>query len=138
MTAEEAIEILQEEHDYAQLLSYVNAALKQAIEALEKQIPKKPVHIHEEYEKHDWQKDEDGNVDEFAFEWDYHNGVACNRCYTTYCVHCDPDYDEKCDKCIIDYNKCPKCGRKVTKSGKYCDDCGQALDWSDGERKENG
>ena len=42
MTPKEAIEILQEEHDYAQHLSYVNAALKQAIESLEKQIPKKP------------------------------------------------------------------------------------------------
>ena len=102
-----------------------------ALAALEKQIQKKPVHIHEEYEKHDWQKDEDGNVDEFAFEWDDHTGVACTRCCTTYCVYCDPDYDEKGDKCIIDYNKCPNCGRKVTKSEKYCDDCGQALDWSD-------
>ena len=42
MTAKETIEILQEEHDYAQLLSYVNAAIKTAIEALEKQIPQKP------------------------------------------------------------------------------------------------
>jgi formate dehydrogenase maturation protein FdhE len=41
MTPQEAIEILQHEHDYAQLLSYVNAALTTAIKALEKQIPKK-------------------------------------------------------------------------------------------------
>lgn len=43
MTNEEAIEILKHEHDYAQLLSYVNEALKMAISALEKQIPKKPI-----------------------------------------------------------------------------------------------
>lgn len=43
MTAQEAIEILKHEHDYAQLLSYVNEALKMAISALEKQIPKKPI-----------------------------------------------------------------------------------------------
>ena len=43
MTHEEAIEILKHEHDYAQLLSYVNEALKTAISALEKQIPKKPI-----------------------------------------------------------------------------------------------
>lgn len=42
MTNEEAIEILKHEHDYAQLLSYVNEALKMAISALEKQILKKP------------------------------------------------------------------------------------------------
>ena len=42
MTNREAIEILKHEHDYAQLLSYVNEALKLAISALEKQIPKKP------------------------------------------------------------------------------------------------
>ena len=41
MTNEEAIEILKHEHDYAQLLSYVNEALKMAISALEKQTPKK-------------------------------------------------------------------------------------------------
>ena len=41
MTYQEAIEILQEERDYAQFLSYVNEALKIAIESLEKQIPKK-------------------------------------------------------------------------------------------------
>ena len=38
MTAKEAIEILREEHDYAQLLSYVNEALELAIECLEKEI----------------------------------------------------------------------------------------------------
>ena len=42
MTYEEAIEILQEEHDYCQEMSYVIKALEMAIEALEKRIPKKP------------------------------------------------------------------------------------------------
>lgn len=43
MTCQEAIEILKHEHDYAQLLSYVNDALKIAISSIEKQIPKKPI-----------------------------------------------------------------------------------------------
>ena len=43
MTNEEAIEILKYEHDYAKLLSYVNEALKTAVSAIEKQIPKKPI-----------------------------------------------------------------------------------------------
>lgn len=42
MTEEEAIEILREEYDYAQLPSYVNQALGMAIKALEKQIPYLP------------------------------------------------------------------------------------------------
>ena len=44
MTAKEAIEILKEEHDYAQFLSYVNQALDMAIIALEKQRPKVAEH----------------------------------------------------------------------------------------------
>ena len=43
MTYKEAIEILQEEHDYCQEMSYVIKALEMAICALEKQIPKKPI-----------------------------------------------------------------------------------------------
>lgn len=39
MTPKEAIEILKDEHDWSQLLCYVKAALKLAVEALEKQIP---------------------------------------------------------------------------------------------------
>lgn len=50
MTNEEAIEILKHEHDYAQLLSYVNEALKMAISAIEKQIPKEPTGIYDENE----------------------------------------------------------------------------------------
>ncbi len=41
MTYKEAIEILQQERDYAQLLPY-DAALRIAIAAINKQIPKKP------------------------------------------------------------------------------------------------
>lgn len=43
MTYEEAIEILQEEHDYCQEMNYVVKALEVAIKALEKQMPKKPI-----------------------------------------------------------------------------------------------
>lgn len=43
MTYEEAIEILQEERDYAQFPEYVKEAIKIATSAIEKQIPKKPV-----------------------------------------------------------------------------------------------
>lgn len=50
MTYEEAIEILQEEHDYCQEMSYVIKALEMAIEALEKRIPKKPIERYADYD----------------------------------------------------------------------------------------
>lgn len=48
MTYEEAIEILQEERDYAQFPKYVKEAIKIAITTIEKQIPKKPVEARNE------------------------------------------------------------------------------------------
>lgn len=43
MTNKEAIEILQEEKDYAQFPQYVKKAIEIATAAIEKQIPKKPI-----------------------------------------------------------------------------------------------
>lgn len=43
MTNKEAIEILQEERDYAQFPQYVKKAIEIATAAIEKQIPKKPI-----------------------------------------------------------------------------------------------
>ena len=51
MTYEEAIEILQEEHDFCQEMSYVIKALQMAIEALEKQIPNTPKVKEETYSR---------------------------------------------------------------------------------------
>ena len=44
--------------------------------------------------KHNWQKNENGNVDEWAWEAGFHNGVFCMDCGRSVCVHCDPDYME--------------------------------------------
>lgn len=81
MTYEEAIEILQEERDYAQLPEYVKEAIKIATSAIEKQIPKKPV----------------TEKDKVLF------GIVCGRCpecdsavYSTtnlYCHRCDQALD---------------------------------------------
>ena len=61
MTAEEAIKTIQvaiAEVEWEYPLDY-SVAFKTAIEALEKQIPKKPVVVDEEYifEKDEWEKD---------------------------------------------------------------------------------
>ncbi len=44
--------------------------------------------------KHNWKKNENGNVDEWAWESGFHNGVYCQDCGKTVCVHCNPDYME--------------------------------------------
>lgn len=32
---------------------------------------------------------------------------------------------------ITPFYKCPSCGNEIYENQKHCDDCGQALDWSD-------
>lgn len=112
-------------------------AIDMAIEALEKQIPKKPIHIHEEFDKHDWHKNKDGTVDKCAFEYEYHIGVVCKRCGESVCVLCHEDYDEYAGKCVIDKDNCPACGKRVSSIDKCCRRCGQALDWGS-ETNEQG
>lgn len=100
-----------------------------SIDALEKQIPKKPIHIHEIYPKHDWKLDKNGEIDMWAMESGYHNGPMCKRCYHSVCVHCEPNWDD--DECEIDEDHCPSCNKKLAFKPKFCKDCGQALDWSE-------
>ena len=95
----------------------------------ERLIKKKPIHIHQEFPEHEWTCDEDGNINEFAMEFDYHNGPACKRCDYTFCIHCDPNGWNK-KPCIIDENHCPNCNRYTISSHDFCPYCGQALDWS--------
>ena len=44
--------------------------------------------------KHNWEKDENGNVNEWAWESGFHNGVICMNCGRSVCIHCEPDYLE--------------------------------------------
>lgn len=106
-------------------------AIHNAIHLLKEQEPKTPIHIHEEYPEHDWETDEDGNIDEFAMDYGFHNGPACKRCGYSFCEHCKPNgwNDEPC---VIDYYQCPKCGKMMFKGSEnivYCGKCGQAVKW---------
>ena len=105
------------------------------IEALEKQIPKKPTHIHEEYEKHQWKKRENGEVNDWAWNDGFCNGVVCERCGESICVHCTPNYDD--EPCIVDKDLCPNCGKQVWshEHKNYCSECGQALKYDEEECK---
>ena len=106
--------------------------LDDLLKALEPQPPK---HIHEEYPEHDWERKKDRSIDEFAMESDFHNGPRCKRCYDTFCVHCVPDGYETHKPCIIDEDRCPKCGNKLfppfgkARKITYCANCGQAVKW---------
>ena len=57
-----------------------------AINALEKQISKKPKSTHMKYGKHTWAKKENGEVDDFAWDYEYHSGVYCEVCGKTVCT----------------------------------------------------
>lgn len=110
---------------------------KDAMELLKALEPQPPKHIHEEYPEHDWEREKDGSIDEFAMESDFHNGPRCKRCYDTFCVHCEPDGYETHKPCIIDEDRCPKCGNKLfppfgkARKITYCANCGQAVKWDD-------
>lgn len=106
-------------------------AMRMSIQALEKQIPKKPKHTYIKHGKHTWKKNENGEIDDFAWDYDYHNGVVCEVCGEAVCVHCNPDYMEL-DDCEEEHWSCSSCGKEVYRNTKYCD-CGQKLDWSDTE-----
>lgn len=99
------------------------------IALLEKQIPKKPIRFHEEYDKHEWKRNPDGSIDEEAWECGIHEGVECERCGEQFCTACDKDYDTY--KCVVDKAFCPTCNSKV--SAKRCSKCNQLIDW----RKED-
>ena len=106
-----------------------------SINALEKQIPKKPIHIHEVYPKHDWKLDKNGEIDMWALSVGYCNGPMCKRCHTSVCEHCNPEWNE--EECVIDERRCPSCNEEVHyvyDTDKFCRNCGQALDWSQYEK----
>ena len=44
--------------------------------------------------KHNWERDENGNINEWAWESGFHSGVFCVDCGKSVCVHCNPDYME--------------------------------------------
>lgn len=118
-----AIAALEELQQYRQI-----GTVDECRAAMEKQIPKEPKRIYKKYGKHKWKRKDNGEIDDIAWDFDYHNGVICEICGKAVCVNCNPNYDELED-CEEEYFLCPNCGKKVPPFA-YCN-CGQALKWGD-------
>lgn len=84
------------------------------------------------FDEHDWNRRDDGAVDEYAFEVGMHNGPMCKRCGHSWCVHCEPDgIDEPCEITV-----CSHCRREPIygKRTDYCGNCGARMDADTPER----
>ena len=57
-----------------------------------------------EWKEHDWQKDDDGSIDNWAFSLGYCNGPMCQRCHHFFCEHCSKDYEKElhAGPCVIE------------------------------------
>lgn len=104
---------------------------------LDKQIARKPNHYKVNYGDHKWATNEDGEIDEWAWESGFCNGVVCTNCGEQVCVLCNPDYDTEESECSAYETTCPLCLEKLDAHSKqpYCS-CGQRLDWSDFDIKK--
>ena len=111
MTESEAIKELQDNMDLPFGVTVSDEASRIAINALEKQIAKKPIlkhdvsvmHINRGNQPHEWKRLESDN-------W--------------HCPECDSFVGER----VYVHSKVHDQRKK-----KYCDNCGQAIDWSDEE-----
>jgi len=79
--------------------------------------------------KHLWKREENGNIDIFAFEVGFHNGPECEVCGESFCHHCEPGCYE--GVCKIGYFECENCHGLIDSGDKFCKNCGQAIDWID-------
>lgn len=139
MTKEKEIEAInyithQLKYGYIDLGTHDEDELEIVEQAINKQIPKKPIHIHEEHSEHLWQRNSDGTIDTSAMSVGFHNGPYCIRCHHSECEHCNPNWENEPEEpCVVDKDICPTCGNEVDywHRGKFCSECGQALDWSE-------
>ena len=77
--------------------------------------------------KHNWERDENGNINEWAWEAGFHNGVFCVDCGKSVCVHCNPDYMEFDDctgpqkqKVITNADRIRSMGCMGARWGRFC------------------
>lgn len=83
------------------------------------------------YKQHSWVRDDNGEIDYFAYCFDFHNGPRCKRCNYEFCEHCNPG-GLKNTPCTVETWKCPKCKFNFGYCTKdnFCRNCGEPLDWN--------
>lgn len=85
-----------------------------------------PVH------EHMWRKKEDGEIDEWAWDSEFHNGPVCVLCGATPCIHCTPGYKDT--ECYEESYRCSECNHHSREKEKFCAGCG--ADMRDGAKME--
>lgn len=119
-------------YGYIDLGAHDEDELEVIEKVVNKQISKKPVHIHEEHSEHLWRRDKNGEIDTSAWEAGCCNGPVCTRCWHSECIYCNEDWETNPTwPCVVDKDICPICGSELNSRSKYCPECGQALDWSE-------
>ncbi len=76
---------------------------------------------------HEWAKDKNGKVNEFASSYEYCNGPRCIHCYHSFCVNCNPDGYSDAEKVPCEKHVCQDCGDSVSVTDKFCRKCGADL-----------
>ena len=85
-----------------------------------------PVH------EHMWRKKEDGEIDEWAWDSEFHNGPVCVLCGATPCIHCTPGYKDT--ECYEESYRCSECSHHSREKEEFCAGCG--ADMRDGAKME--
>lgn len=77
------------------------------------------------FKEHAWKLDEEGHIDDMAWEAENHNGPVCTRCGESPCVYCKPNF-EHIGPCIVNVFICPVCGKRSDYGPDICT-CGKHL-----------
>lgn len=76
--------------------------------------------------RHMWHRNKNGEIDEWAMEYEFHNGPVCEVCGCSICVHCSPDWEN--EECKIGYFICSECKQSTRSTTQYCPNCGAKMD----------
>ena len=123
-------EVLNLEEKNSFISTYMHSALLWVISLINRAttIESEPVR-HGEWipvHKHIWKKDDNGKIDEWSWDYEFHNGPECELCHATPCVHCYPDWQtSECSKTLYE---CSRCQTHVKDMAIYCPNCGAKID----------
>lgn len=95
--------------------------------------------------EHRWKRDENGEIDYWAWGNDLHAGPQCEVCGTSFCSFCyDLEERQKLlhEECVVTEYKCPWCDYNyqnlysVIKNWEFCPMCGNRVNTKEVETLE--